>query len=113
MSWGQGLPWLQLHTGDKEPPLPNRLGLAVEPMTCPPDAFNTGTDLVRLEPGARHEVSWSIYAACRPAGGRMTAAGRRQAPGGRLPDCALTHMFREAIFVHIVSDNNRPQSTLG
>ncbi|MCU1520808.1 MAG: galactose mutarotase [Arthrobacter sp.] len=55
--------WLQLYTGDKEPPLPNRLGLAVEPMSCPPDAFNTGTDLVRLEPGATHEVSWCIYAA--------------------------------------------------
>ena len=63
MSWDQDLPWLQLYTGDKEPPLPNRLGLAVEPMTCPPDAFNTGTDLVRLEPGARHQASWSIYAA--------------------------------------------------
>ena len=63
MSWDQDLPWLQLYTGDKEPPLPNRLGLAVEPMTCPPDAFNSGTDLVRLEPGARHKESWSIYAA--------------------------------------------------
>jgi aldose 1-epimerase len=63
ISWDQGLPWLQLHTGDKEPPLSSRLGLAVEPMTCPPDAFNSGTDLVRLDPGASHDASWRIYAA--------------------------------------------------
>lgn len=63
MAWDSTLRWLQLHTGDKEPPLPNRLGLAVEPMSCPPDAFNTGTDLVRLEPGSVHEASWCIYAA--------------------------------------------------
>ncbi|MDQ0823375.1 aldose 1-epimerase [Arthrobacter sp. V4I6] len=63
MAWDRSLPWLQLHTGDKEPPLPNRLGLAVEPMSCPPDAFNTGTDLVRLDPGAVHEAGWCIFAA--------------------------------------------------
>jgi aldose 1-epimerase len=43
MAWDRGCAWLQLYTGDTEPPLPNRLGLAVEPMGCPPDAFNTGT----------------------------------------------------------------------
>lgn len=63
MTWDRNSPWLQLFTGDKAPPLPNRLGLAVEPMSCPPDAFNTGTDLVRLESGAVHEAGWSIYAA--------------------------------------------------
>ncbi len=63
MAWDRGCAWLQLYTGDTEPPLPNRLGLAVEPMTCPPDAFNTGTDLVRLEPGASHRVAWRIFAA--------------------------------------------------
>ncbi|MFF1830406.1 aldose 1-epimerase family protein [Paenarthrobacter sp. NPDC058040] len=62
MSWDESCPWLQVHTADKPAPLPNRLGLAVEPMTCPPDAFNSGTDLVRLEPGATHTASWSIYA---------------------------------------------------
>ncbi|MET4095346.1 aldose 1-epimerase family protein [Arthrobacter sp. UYCu712] len=63
MAWDRTCAWLQLYTGDTEPPLPNRLGLAVEPMTCPPDAFNTGTDLVRLEPGASHDASWCIFAA--------------------------------------------------
>jgi aldose 1-epimerase len=62
MSWDESCPWLQIHTADKRSPLPTRLGLAVEPMTCPPDAFNSGTDLIRLEPGASHSAAWSIYA---------------------------------------------------
>lgn len=41
---------------------PARLGLAVEPMTCPPDAFNSGTDLVVLEPTAEHVAEWTILA---------------------------------------------------
>ncbi|GAB2548844.1 aldose 1-epimerase family protein [Leucobacter ruminantium] len=64
MVWGAGCDWLQIHTAD----LPgatraeNRLGLAVEPMTCAPDAFNAGMDvgLVVLPPGASHEVGWRI-----------------------------------------------------
>lgn len=61
MSWDRSLPWLQLFTGDVEPPAPNRAGIAVEPMSCPPDAFNSGTDLVRLEPGSSHRAQWSIF----------------------------------------------------
>ena len=65
MEWDPSCPWLQLHTGDKEPPLPSRLGLAVEPMTCPPDAFNSGTDLVRLPPGRDHRAQWRILGLSR------------------------------------------------
>ena len=32
-------------------------------MTCPPDAFNSGQNLVQLEPGMTHEASWTIFAA--------------------------------------------------
>lgn len=63
MSWDRNCPWLQVHTADKPAPMPNRLGLAVEPMTCPPDAFNSGQDLVRLKAGLVHEARWSIFAA--------------------------------------------------
>lgn len=52
--------WLQLHTADRPEPENNRVGLAVEPMTCPPDAFRSGTDVVRLSPGAEHAASWTI-----------------------------------------------------
>jgi aldose 1-epimerase len=54
------LPWVQVHTADLPDPAVSRLGLAVEPMTCPPDAFNSGTDLVVLEPGEGHTASWRI-----------------------------------------------------
>ncbi|WP_144672291.1 aldose 1-epimerase family protein [Arthrobacter sp. U41] len=62
MAWARSCAWVQLYTGDAEPPLRSRLGLAVEPMTCPPDAFNTGTDLVCLDPAASHDAAWSIFA---------------------------------------------------
>jgi aldose 1-epimerase len=51
--------YLQLFTGD---PLPDvsRRSLAVEPMTCPPNAFRTGEALVRLEPADRYMSAWGI-----------------------------------------------------
>ena len=51
--------YLQLFTGD---PLPDvrRRSLAVEPMTCPANAFRTGEDLVRLEPGESCASAWGI-----------------------------------------------------
>ena len=55
-------PWVQVHTGDRPEPEYHRRGLAVEPMTCPPDAFNSGTDLVVLEPGDGHALTWRIAA---------------------------------------------------
>jgi aldose 1-epimerase len=53
-------PWLQVFTGD----LPDvaRRGLAVEPMTCPPQAFRTGEGVLRLEPGERFAGEWGIEA---------------------------------------------------
>jgi aldose 1-epimerase len=51
--------YLMLFTGD---PLPDvaRRSLAVEPMTCPPNAFRTGEDLIRLEPGDSFTGSWGL-----------------------------------------------------
>ncbi|MDR2253282.1 MAG: aldose 1-epimerase family protein [Bifidobacteriaceae bacterium] len=60
IAWDQACPWVQVHTADLPDPSVNRLGLAVEPMTCPPDAFNSGVDLVWLEPGASHRAEWTI-----------------------------------------------------
>jgi aldose 1-epimerase len=37
-----------------------RRGLAIEPMTCAPDAFNSGAGLVVLQPGEAHSSSWGI-----------------------------------------------------
>jgi aldose 1-epimerase len=45
--------FVQLYTADDvEDPARRRGGLAVEPMTCAPDAFNSGDGLLVLEPGA-------------------------------------------------------------
>ena len=51
-------PWQQIFTGD----LPDvaRRGLAIEPMTCPPQAFRTGEGVIRLEPGGRWAGEWGI-----------------------------------------------------
>ena len=62
MTWGSELDWVQVHTADRPEPELDRAGLAVEPMTCPPDAFRTGQDVVVLEPGQKHRASWTISA---------------------------------------------------
>lgn len=51
-------PWVQVYSGEKV----GRRGVAVEPMTCPPDAFNSGTDLVVLAPGEEHTLTLRIDA---------------------------------------------------
>jgi aldose 1-epimerase len=70
ISWDSACPWVQIHTAD----LPggaaqagHRAGLAVEPMSCAPDAFNAGsyeheTGLLVLEPGVSTEAAWTIAA---------------------------------------------------
>ena len=55
----QSYRYLMIFTGDSLPNF-NRRGLAVEPMTCPPNAFRSGEDLVRLEPGASLTSTWGI-----------------------------------------------------
>ncbi|TQL68777.1 aldose 1-epimerase [Nocardioides albertanoniae] len=53
-------PWLMIYSADDRSPA--RGSLAVEPMTAPPDAFNSGTDLRMLAPDERFEVTWGITA---------------------------------------------------
>jgi len=54
-------PYLEIFTGDTLPqPDRRRTGLGVEPMTCAPDAFNSGEGLVTLEPGQSHSGQWGI-----------------------------------------------------
>jgi len=51
--------YLMLYTGDSHPDVARR-GLAVEPMTCPPNAFRTGESVIRLEPGESVASSWGL-----------------------------------------------------
>ena len=45
-----GYRWLQVFTSDPLEPEHRRTALAVEPMTCPPNAFVSGEDLIVLQP---------------------------------------------------------------
>jgi aldose 1-epimerase len=54
--------WLQAFTGDALEPGMRRTALAVEPMTCPPNALASGEDLVVLEPGESVSCRWGIEA---------------------------------------------------
>lgn len=67
MSWDSACSWVQVHTADKPEPAQSRLGLAVEPMTCAPDAFNASNyaydaGLIVIEPEASASASWRIAA---------------------------------------------------
>jgi aldose 1-epimerase len=52
--------YIQVFTGDTLEPHKRRRGLAVEPMTCPPNAFKTGQDLIVLRPGESVALGWGI-----------------------------------------------------
>lgn len=57
--WADGTyRYLQTYTADTLGPQRRRSALAAEPMTSPPDAFRSGTDLVRLEPGETLTSTW-------------------------------------------------------
>lgn len=51
-------PVIQLFTGDTLPAPRRRTGLAAEPMTCPPNAFQSGDRLIRLAPGDTVATRW-------------------------------------------------------
>jgi aldose 1-epimerase len=54
-----------LFTGDPLAEPYRRSALAVEPMSCPPNAFNTGEGVVRLKPGASVTYTWGIVGGAR------------------------------------------------
>ena len=57
---GPGYDWLQVFTGDALAPALRRRALAVEPMTCPANAFVTGEGRLTLAPGTSVSHSWGI-----------------------------------------------------
>lgn len=60
MTWDASCPWVQIHTADRPEAELHRIGMAVEPMTCSPDAFNSKENLIELAAGASHSARWSI-----------------------------------------------------
>jgi aldose 1-epimerase len=67
--------YLMLFTGDSRPDVA-RASLAVEPMTCPPNAFLSGESLIRLEPRDTATGTWGI-ASTHPAADAGFARVRR------------------------------------
>ncbi|QGK68602.1 aldose epimerase [Allosaccharopolyspora coralli] len=54
--------WVQVYTADDYPG--RGRAVAIEPMTCPPDALNSGTDLIVLSPAESWMARWGL----RPLG---------------------------------------------
>ncbi|MDO4901363.1 aldose-1-epimerase [Actinomyces sp.] len=54
---GADVPWVQVYSGEHL----ERRGVAIEPMTCPPNAFNTGQDLITLAAGESHTFTWRLW----------------------------------------------------
>lgn len=59
----EGFRYVMVYTGDTLDPIGRRRrGIAIEPMTCPPNALRTGADLIRLDPGSSWTSRWGIRA---------------------------------------------------
>lgn len=60
MSFDESAKWIQIHTADRDGGVGSRSCLAVEPMTCPPNAFTSGEDLIWLSEGDSTQTTWKI-----------------------------------------------------
>lgn len=60
--WDSAYRWVMVFTGDTLEPSRRRRGLAVEPMTCAPNAFVTGDGVRVLEPEESLTTMWGIAA---------------------------------------------------
>jgi aldose 1-epimerase len=60
--WGdESLDWVQVFTAKgRDTGVDGVRGIAVEPMSCPANAFNSGDGLVVLEPGQSWSAQWGI-----------------------------------------------------
>lgn len=55
--------FIQVFTGDALPEEAYRRGIAIEPMTCAPNAFNSGDGLLVLAPGESYAGVWGVACA--------------------------------------------------
>jgi aldose 1-epimerase len=60
LSVDRNFPYFQVYTGDHLEKGRRRTSVAIEPMTCPPDALRSGKDVVVLEPGQHWAGSWRL-----------------------------------------------------
>jgi aldose 1-epimerase len=57
---GPGYGWLQVFTSDTLHGERHRKAIAIEPMTCPPNAFVSGEDVIVLAPGESISHTWGL-----------------------------------------------------
>ncbi|CAB4548239.1 unannotated protein [freshwater metagenome] len=55
LEFDQSSKWIQIHTADRNGAEQSRNTVAIEPMSCPPDAFNSDVDVINLKPGDSHD----------------------------------------------------------
>jgi aldose 1-epimerase len=56
-----GFSYLMVYTGDNaKDAARRRTSIAIEPMTCPPDALRSGTSVIDLPAGSEWRGSWGI-----------------------------------------------------
>jgi aldose 1-epimerase len=60
LSMDRNFAYVQVFTGDTLERGRRRTAVAVEPMTCPPDALRSGKDVIVLEPGQHWAGSWRL-----------------------------------------------------
>lgn len=56
----QGFTHVMVYTGDTLEASARRQAMAVEPMTCPPDALRSGHGVIVIGPGSRWSGSWGL-----------------------------------------------------
>jgi len=61
----RGFEYVMAFTGDALGEPERRRSVALEPMTCAPDAFNNHQGLLLIEPGQRTSASWGITVSLR------------------------------------------------
>jgi aldose 1-epimerase len=56
-----GYKYLMVYTADAvRDPVRRRASIAIEPMTCPPNALRSGIDLIELDPGDSWTGRWGL-----------------------------------------------------
>lgn len=60
MVLNESAPWVQVFTSHANPGSTYRCAVALEPMTCPPNALNSGRDLVVLAPHESTSLEWTL-----------------------------------------------------
>ena len=60
ITFDESYKWLQVFSGDDHGARA-RQSIAIEPMSCPPNAYRSGVDLIILEPDQSHSATFTLH----------------------------------------------------